>query len=363
MPCVRVHLIDPSGDVLPYDHALAAALARQGVDVELVTSRFVHGPAPEPDGYEVTESFYRLATRLGEHSPRRRRAVKLAEHVPDMLRYRRRADAADVRHFQWLPVERIDSYLLPAARPRVLTMHNVIRREAVDLRLADRMDAVIVHTRHGAELLGGGERVHVIPHGAFEHLTRQPHEEPLPAELAAVERPGGPLLRRDPPVQGRGRAGRGLPAGRGRRAVGGRAAARGVDGAPAPARAAGRVRFVDRYVSDAELPAFFRRADLLVLPHRSVDVSGRAVRGARVRQGDGAVRRRRLPRDRRGARRGRARAAGGPGRAGGRHRAACSSDDAERRRLEERALAAAAGPFSWDRIAEQTASLYEQVRS
>ena len=36
----------------------------------------------------------------------------------------------------------------------------------------------------------------------------------------------------------------------------------------------GRVRFVDRYVSDAELPAFFRRADLLVLPHLSVDMSG-----------------------------------------------------------------------------------------
>ena len=32
-------------------------------------------------------------------------------------------------------------------------------------------------------------------------------------------------------------------------------------------------------------------------------------------------------------------------------------------RLEERARAAAAGPFSWDRIAERTASLYEQVRS
>ena len=36
----------------------------------------------------------------------------------------------------------------------------------------------------------------------------------------------------------------------------------------------GRVRFVDRYVPDAELPAFFRRADVLVLPHRKVDMSG-----------------------------------------------------------------------------------------
>jgi glycosyltransferase involved in cell wall biosynthesis len=39
------------------------------------------------------------------------------------------------------------------------------------------------------------------------------------------------------------------------------------------------------------------------------------------------------------------------------------ADPEERRRLEERAAAAAAGPFSWDRIAEQTASLYEQVSS
>ena len=72
MPCVRVHLIDPSADVIPYDHALAAALARRGVDVELVTSRFVHGPPPVPLGYTVSESFYRLATRLGR--PRARGA-------------------------------------------------------------------------------------------------------------------------------------------------------------------------------------------------------------------------------------------------------------------------------------------------
>jgi glycosyltransferase involved in cell wall biosynthesis len=38
------------------------------------------------------------------------------------------------------------------------------------------------------------------------------------------------------------------------------------------------------------------------------------------------------------------------------------ADPEERRQLEQRALAAAAGPFSWDRIAEQTATLYEQVR-
>ena len=99
---MRVQLIDPSADVLPYDHALAAALARRGADVELVTSRFVHGPAPSADGYEVSQSFYRLATgRAGEHA-RLRRALKLAEHVPDTLRLRRRAGTADLQHWQWM---------------------------------------------------------------------------------------------------------------------------------------------------------------------------------------------------------------------------------------------------------------------
>ena len=362
MPRVRVHLIDPSGDVLPYDHALAAALARRGVDVELVTSRFVHGPPPAPVGYGVSESFYRLATRFGERAPRRRRAIKLAEHVPDMLRYRRRAGAADVRHFQWLPVERIDAHLLPAARPRVLTMHNVIRREAVDVRLARRMDAVIVHTRHGADLLGGGERVHVIPHGAFDHLTRQRSEAPLPPELAAVERPVVLCFGVIRPYKGVDVLVEAF------RQV--EDAELWVVGRPlevsmehlrriAPP---GRVRFLDRYVSDAELPAFFRRAEVLVLPHRNVDVSGVLFAGlafgkAMVLSDVGGFRE--LV-DEHGA--GVLAPPGDPDElaaAIGR----LLADAGERRRLEERAAAAAAGPFSWDRIAEQTANLYEQVSS
>ncbi len=362
MLSVRVHLIDPSGDVLPYDHALAAALARRGLDVELVTSRFVHGPPPAPVGYGVTESFYRLATRLGSRAPRRRRAVKLAEHVPDMLRYRRRADSADVRHFQWLPIERIDAHLLPAARPRVLTMHNVIRREAVDLRLARRMDAVIVHTRHGADLLGGGERVHVIPHGAFEHLTHQRVEQPLPPELEAVE---GPVVLHFGVI--RPYKGTDVLVEAFRQVEG---ADLWVVGRPlgvsvehlrrlAPS---GRVRFVDRYVSDAELPAFFRRADLLVLPHRNVDVSGVLFAGlafgkAMVLSDVGGFRE--LVEEH---------GAGELVRPGDAGELAATitrllADPGERRQLEERAAAAAAGPYSWDRIAEQTANLYEQVRS
>ena len=36
----------------------------------------------------------------------------------------------------------------------------------------------------------------------------------------------------------------------------------------------GRVRFVTRFVEDAEIPAIFRRADLVVLPYRDAEHSG-----------------------------------------------------------------------------------------
>src|SRR3954471_5840817 len=100
---MRVQLVDPSAFTPPYDRALAAALARAGADVELLTSRFLYGPVPEPDGYAVRELFYRRSARRGLGAPGRR-AFKLAEHLPGMLRLRDATRAADVVHYQWLTV-------------------------------------------------------------------------------------------------------------------------------------------------------------------------------------------------------------------------------------------------------------------
>src|SRR5262249_12937452 len=47
-----------------------------------------------------------------------------------------------------------------------------------------------------------------------------------------------------------------------------------VDMAPLHALAGERVRFVSHFVGDLELPAYFRRADLAVLPYRDADQSG-----------------------------------------------------------------------------------------
>jgi glycosyltransferase involved in cell wall biosynthesis len=271
---MRVHVVDPSAFTPPYDHALCSALARAETEVSLVTSRYAYGTAPAPDGYARRELFYRRA--LGPGGSRRRQVGKLLEHAPDMIRYRALARSdADVVHFQWLDVQWLDWLLLPP-RPTVLTAHDLLPREprpgqaAAQRRLYRAVDAVVAHSRYGRKRLVDGlgvppSKVHVIPHGAFEHLTRQPDEQPLPADLRAVEAPvvlffG--LLRPYKGLEVLLDAWRGIAA-----------AELWIVGHPRipvePLRAAAgtSVRLVPRFVSNAELPAFFRRADVVVLPY------------------------------------------------------------------------------------------------
>jgi glycosyltransferase involved in cell wall biosynthesis len=370
---MRVQLVDPRGDVTPYDHALSAALGRQGAEVELVTSRFVYGAVAAGDGYAVAERFYRQSARYGVEARYRRRAVRLLEHVPDMLRFRRSPGRADVRHYQWLPLEAIDLHLVPGDRPRVMTMHNVIRRsrgraaEGVARRLAERMDAIVVHTRHGARLLRElgipAERLRVIPHGAFEHLTRQQGEAPLPPELAGVEGPVVLCFGTVRPYKGVDvllEAFRELEG-----------AELWIVGRPLKGsmeryhelarRAAGKVRFVTRYVGERELPAFFRRADLVALPHRAVDQSGvlyialpfgkpivlSAVGGFQEVVEDHGVGRLVPP---------------GEAKALTAALQELLDDPGERAALGQRAASAAAGPYSWDEVARRTLGLYEELR-
>src|ERR687885_390159 len=81
---VRILLVDPAAYSLPYDDALAAALARRGHDVELVTSPAVFGEAPEPEGYRRNEAFLPLSGRLFRRAPRSRsrRALAAVEYPP-----------------------------------------------------------------------------------------------------------------------------------------------------------------------------------------------------------------------------------------------------------------------------------------
>jgi len=274
---VRVHVVDPSAYTPPYDHALCAALAAAGAEVELYTSRFAHGTLAAPAGYALREHFYRTARFA--RSPRTRRALKLAAHVPDMLRYTRAARAAQLVHFQWLPVQQLDGLLLPRGRPLVLTAHDILPREPLpgqrraQRRLYERFDAIITHSEHGRarlqdELGVPAQRVHVIAHGAFAHLVEGPEQPPPFATEQPVVLFFG-LLR---PYKGldvlleawRGIEGAelwiaGMPR---------------MDITALTAAAPPGVRVDARFVPEPQLRGYFRRADIVVLPYRQADQSG-----------------------------------------------------------------------------------------
>ncbi len=368
---MRVHVVDPSAYTPPYDHALCGALAAAGADVELYTSHFAHGPVAVADGYRRREVFYRAAAHLSAAGPRR--AVKLAEHVPDMLRYRRSARDADVVHFQWLTVQHIDGHLLPAGhtaagakRPLVLSAHDILPREArpgqreAQRRLYDRFDAVIVHSEHGRARLTGelgveDGRVHVIAHGAFEHLAaadasagaaQAPFQTDLPVVLCfGLMRPYKGidlLLEAWRGIEGAELWIAGMPR---------------MDISPLQAMAPPGVRFVPRFITDSELPPYFRRADLVVLPYREIDQSGvlftalafgkplllSDVGGFPEVAATGAART--FP----------------AGDAAALHDALGEllADPAALSQLTERARAAASGPYSWREVARRTLELYE----
>jgi glycosyltransferase involved in cell wall biosynthesis len=167
---VRVLIADPPAFTPPYDHELAAALARAGAEVELVTSRFRFGKTPTPEGYERSELFYPLSSRLFRRS-RLRLPLKACEHPLGMARLAHRRP--DVFHLQWLGLPELDRFLLPRRAPLVFTAHNLTPRRAMGKRklwprLLGQFDAVVVHSERGRETLAElgvtEERLHVIPH-------------------------------------------------------------------------------------------------------------------------------------------------------------------------------------------------------
>jgi glycosyltransferase involved in cell wall biosynthesis len=277
---MRVHVVDPPAYTPPYDHALSAALASAGADVTLVTSAFPYGDVPAAEGYRVDERFHRRAR--GAPGSRLRAATRLAAHVPDMVAYRATASReADVVHLQWLALPQLDVRLLPD-RPLVVTAHDVMPRQprpgqlAAQRRLYERADAIVVLSEHGRGRLTGEvgvdpAKVEVIAHGILDHLTTVP-AAPLPPELAAVDVPVVLCFGLIRPYKGlevlveawRGVTGAELwIVGRPR-----------MDTSALHAAAPPGVRFVERFVGDAEAAAFLRRADLVVLPYREIEGSG-----------------------------------------------------------------------------------------
>ena len=167
---MHVVLADPSAFTPEYDHELAAALARAGAEVELVTSRFRFGDAPPAEGYRRRELFYPLSSRLFRRSPLRL-PLKVAEHPLGLAALR--AGSADVLHVQWLAAPELDARFLRPRVPAVFTAHDLLPRRTARKRelwrsLLQRFDRVVVHSERGRETLAAlGVDARVIPHPVF----------------------------------------------------------------------------------------------------------------------------------------------------------------------------------------------------
>jgi glycosyltransferase involved in cell wall biosynthesis len=170
---VRVLLADPPAFTPPYDHELAAALARAGAEVDLITSPFRYGEAPEPDGYRRRELFYPVTSRVFDRS-RLRIPFKAAEHPLGLARLHR--IDADVLHVQWLPAPELDARLFRPHLPSVFTAHDLLPRRtahktALWQRIFARFDRIVVHSENGRATLASlgvtEEKLRVIPHPVF----------------------------------------------------------------------------------------------------------------------------------------------------------------------------------------------------
>jgi glycosyltransferase involved in cell wall biosynthesis len=169
---MRIVIADPPAYTPPYDRSLAAALARAGVDVELVTSRFRFGAVAPADGYRAGEWFYPLSSRMG--GARLRLAVKAIEHLFGMARFA--GAKPDVIHMQWIGAPEMDRWLLRPRSPAVLTAHDIIprrtaRKTGTWQSLFDRFDRVVVHSERGRGRLADfgvpEAKLRVIGHPVF----------------------------------------------------------------------------------------------------------------------------------------------------------------------------------------------------
>ena len=186
---MRIALLDPPSFTAPYDHELAAALARRGHDVTLLTSPFTHGVAPAPEGYRREEIFLPLSSRLARSAPRSRVRLPLKglEYGPSALRLVRRVRALqpDVVHVQWLGIPRYDVYWLrrlTARFPTVLTAHDVLPRRERNLRAwgeaLGMVGRVVVQSERAVDQLAAfgvaRDRLARVPHPVFPGPDTRP---------------------------------------------------------------------------------------------------------------------------------------------------------------------------------------------
>ncbi len=281
---MRIALLDPPGFTPPYDHSLASALSRRGHDVDLLTSPSSLFATPEPDGYRRDEVFLPRSSRF--RRSRVRAGLRGFEYVPSARHAARLLEerAPDVVHAEWLGIAAYDARWLrrlARTRPTVLTAHDVFPRRSWNRRgwesamaFADR---VVVHSERAVERLAAAgvarEKLVVIPHAVFDSAPGTEPGEPEGRTLLFFGLIRGykgldVLIRALPAVVAGAPGTRLVVAGRPFEPV------EPLQALASELGVADAIEWRLGYVPDADVPALFASATVVVCPYRELDSSG-----------------------------------------------------------------------------------------
>ncbi len=286
--------VDPSLFTAPYDAALSAGLAANGINVLWATRGLRPGEEDVLAASRVDRFFYPLTDGARRRTGRVARVLKGVEHAAGLRGLTRRAerDGHDLVHFQWAALPLLDRRAIARirqSRPVVMTVHDIqpfngrpvsrLQRSGYEDVLA-AVDHLIVHTAEGRDALierGLDEAtISIVPHGLLPLMSAAPQPRPAPERWRVVlfgrlqAYKGADLL-----VEALGRID---PATRARlEIIVAGEALMPVEPIRDRARELGLgAEFVlrDRRLGEEEMAALLRSADAFIFPYRTIDASG-----------------------------------------------------------------------------------------
>jgi len=203
---LKVILVDPACFSLYYDLCYADAVARLGVDVELLTSYFKYDYIEPPQDVRVRYTFFKLAAVLDRYFDSRllRRVYRVVEYPFDVLYllFYCKTKRADIVHFMWCNLPLLDYWAIRILRilgiKIVYTAHNAFPHEVRSRSIKKYCsiyavaDRIIVLTEYVRRQIVGrcgadARKISTIPHGNYNCIMdrlnvtkgRGPREGPV----------------------------------------------------------------------------------------------------------------------------------------------------------------------------------------
>jgi glycosyltransferase involved in cell wall biosynthesis len=303
-----VAVLDPGNFSPQYTTNLCAGLAALGVDVTLITSPPQYGRMPSPLGYRVEDCFFRhvtgrelLRSMISRHAYARI-LLKACAYPFGLARTRRLLRSAKepgILHYQWAHIPALDARLVSGLRSAgwrvVATAHDPLApppfsslRQRQAVRFYGSVDAVVVHTARLAELAQSElsiprSKVNVIARGDLGVLRGAPLSRDEARARTGISGSGPVLLffGMIKPNKGLDHLLHALPQVLQSNpdvhlVIAGEPAEK-FDRYAAIIRQLGIAHAVlprMGYVADEDVAAYFEAADLVVLPHTEVSLSG-----------------------------------------------------------------------------------------